>query len=66
MFSFFEIVFQDAKFEIVYVVTICIEMQWQRNKLFMSDRMCVIVKSASEISACFTNILSLWALLAMN
>ena len=41
MFSIFEIVLQNANFEIVNVVTIGIEMQWQRMKLFMSDSVCV-------------------------
>ena len=50
MFCIFEIALQYANFElIVNVVTICIEMQWQRKKLFMSDRLCVIIKSVSEI-----------------
>ena len=44
MFGIFEIALHDAKFEIVDVVTICIEMQWQRKKLFMPDRVCVIIK----------------------
>ena len=30
MFSVFEITFQDANIEIVNVVVICIEVQWQR------------------------------------
>ena len=34
VFSIFEIALQDANFEITYVVTICIEMQWQRKKIF--------------------------------
>ena len=38
VFSIFEIALQDANIEIVNVVTICIEMQWQRKKLFLSDR----------------------------
>ena len=56
MFSIFEIAFQDANFEIFDVVAICIEMQWQRKKLFPSDRVCVIIKSVSEVSARFTNV----------
>ena len=40
MFSIFEIALQNANFEIVNVVIICIEMQWQRKKLFMSDSVC--------------------------
>ena len=40
MFSIFEIALQNANFEIVNVVIICIEMQWQREKLFMSDSVC--------------------------
>ena len=51
MFSIFEIGLQDANLEIVNVVTICIEMQWQMKRLFLSDRVCVIIKSVSEISA---------------
>ena len=39
VFSIYEISLQDAKFEIVNAVTICIEMQWQRNKFF-SDSVC--------------------------
>ena len=53
MFSIFEIALQNANFKIVNVVIICIEMQWQRKKLFLSDRACVISKSVSEISAIF-------------
>ena len=34
MFSIFEIALQNANFEIVNVVIICVEMQWQRKKLF--------------------------------
>ena len=55
--SIFEIALQNANFEIINVVTICIEMQRQRKKLFLSDRLCVIIKSVSEISASFSNIL---------
>ena len=50
MFSIFEVALQDANFEIVNVVAICIEMQWQRMKLFQSDSVCVIIKSVSEAS----------------
>ena len=60
-FSIFVISLQDANFEISNVVTICIEMQWQRKKLFLSGRVCVIIKSVSEISACFANILCFWS-----
>ena len=66
MFSIFEIALQNANFEIVNVVTICIEMQWQWKKLFLSDRVFVIIKSVSEISACLSNILCFWAFLAVN
>ena len=66
VFSIFEIALQNANCKIVNVVIICIEMQWQRKKLFLSDRVCVIIKSVSEISASFSNILCFWALLAMN
>ena len=66
MFSIFEIALQDANFVIVNVVTICIEMQWQRKKLFLSDRVCVIIKSVSEILACFSFILCFLEYLAMN
>ena len=59
MFSIFEIALQNANFKIVNVVIICIEMQWQRKKLFLSDRACVISKSVSEISAIFSNIMLL-------
>ena len=51
--SVFEITLQNANIEIVNAVTIFIEMQWQRTKLFLSDRGCVIIKSVFEISACF-------------
>ena len=50
MFSIFEITLQNANFEIVNVVIICIEVQWQRKKLFLSDGVCVIIISVSEIS----------------
>ena len=61
MFSVFEIALQDANFDIVDVVIICIEMQWQRKKHFVYDRVCVIIKSVSENSASFSNILCFWA-----
>ena len=38
--SIFEIALQNANFEIVNVVIICIELQWQRKKLFLSDSVC--------------------------
>ena len=66
VFSIIEIALQNANIEIVDVVIICIELQWQRKKPFLSDTVCVIIKSVSEISACFSNILCLWAFLAMN
>ena len=66
MISIFEIALQDTNFEIVNIVTICIKMQWQRKKLFLSDRECVIIKSVSENSACFSNILCFRESLAMN
>ena len=66
MFSIFEIALLDANVEIVNFVTFCIEMQWQRKKLFLSDKVCVIIKYVSEISASFSNILCFWAFLAMN
>ena len=66
VFSAFEIALQDANFEIVNILNICIEIQWQRKKLFLSDRVSVIIKSISEISACFSNILCFWAIFAMN
>ena len=56
MFSIFEIAFHNANFEIVNVVIICIEVQWQRKKLFLSDGVCEIIKSVSEITASFSNI----------
>ena len=56
MFSIFEIALQNSNFEIFNVVIICIEMQWQRKKLFLSDWVCVIIKSVSEITASFSNI----------
>ena len=56
VFSIFEIALQMQNFEIVNVVIICIEMQWQRKKLFQPDRVCVIIKSVSEITASFSNI----------
>ena len=40
-------------------------MQWQRKKLFLSDRVCETTKSVYEISACFSNILCFWAFLLM-
>ena len=61
MFSIFEIALQGANFEIVNVVFICIEMQWQRKNVFLYGRVCVIIKSAYEISTCFSNILCFWA-----
>ena len=51
----FEIALQNTDFKTVNVVIICIEMQWQRKKLFLSDRVCVIIKSVSEITASFSN-----------
>ena len=66
VFSIFEIALQNANFEIVDVVIICIEKQCVRMKFFLSDRVCVIIKSVSEISASFSNILCIWAFLAMN
>ena len=66
MFSIFEIALQNANFKIVNVAIICIEMQWQRKKLFLSNRVCVIIKSVYEISASFSNILCFWEFLAMN
>ena len=62
VFSIFEIAIRNANFEIVNAVTVCIEMQWQRKRIFL----CVIIKSAYEISVCFSNILCFWAFLAMN
>ena len=66
MLSIFEIALQKANFEIVDVVIIGIEMQWQRKKLFVSDRVRVNIKSVSKNSAYFSNILCLWAFFAMN
>ena len=66
MFSIYEIALQNANFEIVNVVTICIEMQWQKTRLFLSDRVCVIIKSVSEISTCFSNMLCFCEFFAMN
>ena len=40
VFSIFEIALQNAIIEIVNVVIIFIEMQWQRKKLFLSDSVC--------------------------
>ena len=40
VFSIFEIAHQNANFYIVDVVIICIEMQLQRKKLFLSDSVC--------------------------
>ena len=56
MFTIIEVAIQNANVKIVNVVTICIEMQWQRNKLFLSDRVCVIIKSVSENTDSFSNI----------
>ena len=66
MLGIFEIDLQDSNFEIANVVTICIEMQWQRKKLFLSEIVCVIIKSVSEISACLSNILCFWVFLAIS
>ena len=55
-FSIFEIALQNANFNIVNFVIICIEMQWQRRSIFLSDRVCVIIKSVSENTASFSNI----------
>ena len=66
MFSIFEIALRNINFEIVNVVIICIEMQWQRKKFLLSDSVCVIIKSVSEITASFSNILCIWAFFAMN
>ena len=66
VFSIFEIAIKNANLLIFNVVIICIEMQWQRKKLFLSDRVCVIIKSVSEATASFSNILCFWAFLAMN
>ena len=66
MIIIFEFVPQNANFEIVNVVIICIQMQWQRKKPFLSDRVCVIIKSVSEISASFSNIPCFRAFLAIN
>ena len=48
--------FKISNYKIINIVIICIEMQWQRKKLFQSDKVCVIIKSASEITAIFSNI----------
>ena len=55
VFSIFEIALQNANYMIVNFVIICIEMQWQRKKRFLSDRVCVIMKSVSVITASFSN-----------
>ena len=47
-------------------MAICIEMQLQSKKLFLSDGVCVIIKSVYEISTCFSNILCFWEFLEMN
>ena len=62
----FEIALQNANEKILNVVIICIEMQWERMKIFLSDRVCVIIKSVSEITASFSNIKCFWAFFAMN
>ena len=58
--SIFEYAHKNANFEIVDVVIICIEMQLQWKKLFLSDRVCVIIKAVSQNSASFSNILCFW------
>ena len=58
MICIFEIALHNANIAIVNVVTICIEVQWHRKKLFLSDRVCETAKSVSEISVCFSNISS--------
>ena len=50
---------------------ICIEMQWQGEKLFLFDRVCVIIQPVSDISAClyiyiYTHILLTGRFLAEN
>ena len=36
------------------------------EEVFLSDGVCVIFKSLSEISSCYANILCFWTFLAMN
>ena len=33
-----------------------VEMQWERRKLILSDRVCVIIECVSKITAIFSNI----------
>ena len=47
LFIIFKIALQNANVEIVDVEIICIEMKWQR--------VCVIIKATSAISASFSN-----------
>ena len=56
VFSIFEIALLNANFEIVNVVIICFKMQWQQKKLFLSNRVCVIIKTISENTASLSNI----------
>ena len=48
LFIIFKIALQNANVEIVDVEIICIEMKWQR--------VCVIIKATSTISASFSNV----------
>ena len=66
VFSIFEIALQNANIKIINFVIICIEVQWQRKKLFLFDSVCVIIKSVSEITASFSKMLCFWAFLAIN
>ena len=58
LFIIFKIALQNANVEIVDVEIICIEMKWQR--------VCVIIKSTSAISASFSNGMRFGVFFALN
>ena len=51
MVSIFETVFPDTNFDIANVLAICIEMQWQRKKVVLSDRVRLIISSIPTVIA---------------
>ena len=58
LFIMFKIALQNANVEIVDVEIICIEMKWQR--------VCVIIKATSSISASFSNGMRFGVFFALN
>ena len=58
LFIIFKIALQNANVEIVDVEIICIEMKWQR--------VCVIIKATSAISASFSNGMRFGVFFALN